>query len=79
VVNNYPGWLADMIQEHRCGVVVPPEDSIALVNSLIELYNKPELCKQMGHAGRQLAENQFSRKFLSDHFCRFIEQQTFSL
>ena len=26
VLNNYPGWLANMIQEHDCGYVVEPED-----------------------------------------------------
>lgn len=26
VVNNYPGWLADMIQDTQCGIAVPPEN-----------------------------------------------------
>lgn len=26
VLNNYPGWLADMIQENKLGIVVPPKD-----------------------------------------------------
>jgi glycosyltransferase involved in cell wall biosynthesis len=75
VVNNYPGWLADMIKQHQCGVVVPPEKPAALVNSLIELYNNPELCKQMGQASRRLAESQFSRELLANLFCQFIDQQ----
>ena len=29
VLNNYPGWLADMIQENKLGIVVPPKDANA--------------------------------------------------
>jgi glycosyltransferase involved in cell wall biosynthesis len=79
VINNYPGWLAEIIKQHRCGVVVAPSDTSGLVNSLLELYSKPELCNHMGQASRQLAETQFSRSFLTKQFCEFIEQQTSSL
>ena len=75
VINNYPGWLAEMIKHHQCGCAVPPGETDNLVNCLIELYNKPELCKQMGQASRQLAEDQFSRSFLANQFCEFIDQQ----
>ena len=75
VINNYPGWLAEMIKHHQCGCAVPPGETDNLVNCLIELYNKPELCKQMGQASRQLAEDQFSRLFLANQFCEFIDQQ----
>ena len=75
VVNNYPGWLAEMIKETGSGVAVPPADSLALLNSLIELYNNPELCRQMGKSARQLAQTQFSRSQLAHQFCEFIDQQ----
>jgi glycosyltransferase involved in cell wall biosynthesis len=75
VINNYPGWLAEMINRQQCGCVVPPGDTTRLVNCLIELYNKPELCKQMGQASRQLAQEQFSRTLLANQFCKFIDQQ----
>ena len=29
VINNYPGWLAGMIEEHQLGFAVPPEGANA--------------------------------------------------
>ena len=78
VINNYPGWLAEMITQNHCGVAVPPQDTQTLVNSLIELYNNPALCKQMGQSSRQLAQENFSRSLLASQFCEFIDQQVTS-
>lgn len=79
VINNYPGWLAEMINHYQCGVAVAPGDTASLVNNLIELYNKPERRKHMGQASRQLAQEQFSRSILTKQFCEFIDQQVSSL
>jgi len=75
VINNYPGWLAEMINHQQCGCVVPPGDTTRLVNCLIELHTKPALCQHMGQNSRQLAQTQFSRLHLANNFCEFIEQQ----
>ena len=34
VINNYPGWLAQLINEHECGYVVPPDDPQAFAKAL---------------------------------------------
>ena len=73
VVNNYPGWLAEMIEQNQCGVVVAPDNDNALVDALIHLANHPEECKKMGHSARMLAEKSFSRIILSTQFCDFID------
>jgi glycosyltransferase involved in cell wall biosynthesis len=78
VINNYPGWIAEMIKEAGCGVAVPANSPSTLVDSLIDLYNKPELCRQMGQSSRQLAQSQFSRSRLSQQFCEFIDQEALS-
>src|SRR5690606_30388674 len=36
VLNNYPGWLADLIKEHSIGFVVPPGDPVAFADALEE-------------------------------------------
>ena len=79
VINNYPGWLAEMINHYQCGVAVAPGDTASLVNNLIDLYDKPERRKHMGQASRQLAQEQFSRSLLTKQFCEFIDQQVSSL
>lgn len=39
VLNNYPGWLADMIEENELGVVVPPNNAKAFADGLIKLVD----------------------------------------
>ncbi len=75
VLNNYPGWLADMIQEHNCGIAVPPDDPQALANALINLADNPTLRIEMGQNARQLAETNFSREDLANKFVDFLESQ----
>lgn len=74
VVNNYPGWLADMIQKNHCGEVVPPDQPELFAQALIKLADNPELCKQYCLNARQLAERDFSREDLSNKFVDFLEE-----
>ena len=45
VLINYPGWLAELIQEHQCGIAVPPGDPVAFAEALIHLADNPGLRK----------------------------------
>jgi glycosyltransferase involved in cell wall biosynthesis len=57
VLNNYSGWLADMIQENKPGIVVPPGDPVAFAKGLIELADNSAYRKQAGINARKFAEN----------------------
>jgi len=74
VLVNYPGWLAEIIDEHNCGKTAPPNDSKAFVQTLIELADRPELLEQMGRNGRKLAEEHFSKAKLFDDLVTFLER-----
>jgi glycosyltransferase involved in cell wall biosynthesis len=74
VINNYPGWLADMIRENQCGEVVPPDDSVAFADAMEKLANNPELRRQYGKNARILAEKNFSRENLANKFVDFLEK-----
>src|SRR5690606_1548837 len=74
VVNNYPGWLADMIIETECGKVVPARNPSAFAEALIYLSKNPDVCREMGKNARLLAESQFSRVDLAAEFVDFIEK-----
>ncbi|MDR0658645.1 MAG: glycosyltransferase family 4 protein [Mediterranea sp.] len=74
VLNNYPGWLSDMIKENKCGVVVPPNDAEAFSNKLIELADNRLLRDKMGKNSRELAERNFSRHKLCEQFVTFLEE-----
>lgn len=74
ILNNYPGWLADMIVENDCGKVVPPNEPEAFANALIYLADHPEKRKEYGVNARKLAERSFSRDSLGDKFVAFLEE-----
>jgi glycosyltransferase involved in cell wall biosynthesis len=73
VLNNYPGWLADLIGDHNCGIAVPPDDPEAFADALVRLADSPDLRASMGKNGRALAESQFGRKQLAAEFVGFLE------
>jgi glycosyltransferase involved in cell wall biosynthesis len=74
VVNNYPGWLADLIAEHGCGIAVPPNDPEAFADALVRLADNRELRMEMGANARQLAESHFDRAKLAGQFAVFLEE-----
>ena len=73
VLNNYPGWIADMIFENNCGVTIPPEDPMAFSDALEELADNRSLLPKMGVAARDLAEKDFDRAVLADDFVAWLE------
>ncbi len=75
VVNNYPGWLAGLIKEHRCGIVVPPGNVAAFADALQSLAVDPAACRSMGAAARGLAEKEFARPLLAGRFIATLEAQ----
>ncbi len=73
VLNNYPGWLAELITENECGIAVSPEDPDAFADALISLADNPDMRQRMGRNGRKLAEKKFARKLLADRLVSFFE------
>ncbi|VVE35007.1 glycosyltransferase WbuB [Pandoraea cepalis] len=73
VLNNYPGWLADYIDESRCGVAVPPDDATAFADALMRMAEDREELREMGVRGRVLA-TQFDRERLSNQFADWLEK-----
>jgi glycosyltransferase involved in cell wall biosynthesis len=37
VLNNYPGWLGDMIKDNNLGVVVKPDDAYGFAQELLKI------------------------------------------
>ena len=73
VVNNYPGWLAEMIAENACGRAVPPEDAEAFADAVCALADNPDQRRQYGQNCRKLAENDFNRDDLAKKFVSLLE------
>lgn len=77
VINNYPGWLAEIIKENNCGEVVNPDNAVAFADALEKLADDKDLCKYYGINSRKLAEQKFSRNELVDEFVDFLENVYF--
>lgn len=75
VLNNYPGWLAGMIAEHDCGLVVPPEDAGAFADALERAADNRAALARMGGNARALARSRFDRAALADDWVGFVTQQ----
>lgn len=73
VLNNYPGWLADLIEQNRCGFAVPPEDPVAFADALERAADDREELARMGREARALAEREFDRKQLSGKLVDWLE------
>ncbi len=74
VLNNYPGWLAGLIEENNCGKVVSPDDPKAFADAVLWMRDHPDELKAMGPRSRKLAESQFSRQVLGEKFVGILEQ-----
>ena len=68
VLNNYPGWLANLIREHDCGFAVPPADPQAFALALERASDDRVALRAKGQRARKLAEAQFNRAMLADRF-----------
>ena len=74
VLNNYPGWIADIIEKHKCGIAVPPDDPKSFADAIVMLRDNRDDLKRMGQAGRALAAEEFSRDTLGNRFVDVLEQ-----
>ena len=47
------GGLAELVEDGSTGILVPPTDSDALANAMLELLESPSLAQRMGDQGRR--------------------------
>ncbi|ENW03382.1 glycosyltransferase family 4 protein [Acinetobacter beijerinckii] len=72
VLNNYPGWLAELITKEQCGFAVIPENPQAFADALEQAADHRELLIEMGRNGQQVAKEQFNRVVLSQKFSDWV-------
>lgn len=73
VLNNYPGWLADLIARHDCGYTVAPDDAGAFADALEHAADHREALRAMGAHARALASSDFARSTLADRWVDWLE------
>lgn len=72
VLNNYPGWLATMIDQHDCGFAVPPDDANAFADALEKAAADLSALKAKGSNALELARTEFSRADLADKWVSWV-------
>ena len=72
VLNNYPGWLAEMIEDNRCGYSVIPENPKLFVDALEDAFNNKDKIESMGRNARALAERDFNRVDLANSWAQWV-------
>lgn len=73
VLNNYPGWLAEIIEQENCGFAVPPQDSKRFADALENAADDRLSLKIMGENSRQLAMRDFNRIVLADKWVNWLD------
>jgi glycosyltransferase involved in cell wall biosynthesis len=73
VLNNYPGWLADMIGESRCGYAVPADNPVAFADALVHAADHRDELTEMGRRALALASSRFDRARLAADFVSWLE------
>lgn len=73
VINNYPGWVKDMLEEFNCGVPVTPNQPKELAEAIKKLANDDLLRIKMGKNSRKLAENRFNRSMLAKQMVKLVD------
>ncbi len=72
VINNYPGWLAGMIEDKQCGFAVEPDSAKAFADALEQAADNREMLAEMGSKARSLAESHFDRQLLADKWVDWV-------
>ncbi len=73
VINNYPGWIADLITENHCGKPVRPDDPEAFAGMLMWFDDHRDVLQEMSNNARTLAEKRFNRDLLAADFIACLE------
>lgn len=72
VLNNYPGWVADLVTENKCGFAIPPDDPEAFADALEDALAQRDQLPVMGNAAKALAKREFSRDLLGKRWITWV-------
>jgi glycosyltransferase involved in cell wall biosynthesis len=72
ILNNYPGWLAELITQERCGYAVPPRDPARFADALEHAADNRNELAAMRAGSRRLAAR-FDRNLLFKDFVAVVE------
>jgi len=60
VVAGRSGGVEDAVIDGQTGLLVQPEDAVALANAIVRLFEDPDLARRLGAAGRKRVETELN-------------------
>ena len=66
VLVNYPGWVANLLEEHACGFSVGATNPEMLASQLADLVTQPSKLNAMSKASLIVAKSFFDRELLAE-------------
>jgi len=77
IILAHNGEASRLVRRSGAGLVIPPEDSAALVAAIRTLLDDPALCQRLGRNGRKYAEENFRwRDLVRDWLAQLQHAQT---
>lgn len=77
IIVNSAGWTKEMVEEHRCGYYVNPNNPQELADKIIFLRENGALAEEMGKNSRLLAETVYDKSLLCKQFSSVITNLQF--
>ncbi len=74
IVASLWGEAADLIEAAGSGLVVPPEDAVALRDAVEKLAADPQLVRGLGDKGRQYVAEHFDRRVIAARFIDLLSE-----
>jgi glycosyltransferase involved in cell wall biosynthesis len=66
-------YAREVVEEGKCGIVVPFDDPHAAANAVLDLWDDPDRRHAMGNAGHELALKSYN---WTDHAAEFVDEMT---
>jgi colanic acid/amylovoran biosynthesis glycosyltransferase len=77
VISTFHSGIPELVSDGVSGLLVPERDAVSLEDALAYLISHPEICKEMGQAGRRQVEQKFDtnvlNKQLEELYLRILE------
>ena len=74
VIGDTDGELAQLVQEHRCGLAIKPGDGPALARAVSRFSSEPEATREMGFRARKMLDAHFTRRKAFERWCTLLDQ-----
>jgi glycosyltransferase involved in cell wall biosynthesis len=74
IISTFEGGIPDIVEDGVTGFLVPQQDIVALADRMEQLILNPDLCQQMGAAGRKRYEELFTAEIFENRITEILQE-----